>query len=214
MYDKYIKRIFDVVLALICIVISLPIMFLITILIIIEGKGSIIFKQDRIGKNGKIFKMYKFRTMLWDETKNNVKITKLGDFLRRTSFDELPQFFNVLKGDMSFIGPRPWIAEYLKYFTPEQMKRCKVKPGITGWAQVNGRNNLNIFKKIDYDIYYVNNISIALDINIVFKTIKTIFIKNGSSLHYSGVNTEINDLKENFCNYYHVSKEIFEKNII
>lgn len=214
MYAKYIKRIFDIIFSFIFITITFPIMFLTAMAIFIEGKDSIFFRQRRIGKNGKIFKMIKFRTMVWDDKKKNATVTSLGKFLRTTSLDELPQFFNVLIGNMSFIGPRPWVAEYLKYFTPEQMKRCNVKPGISGWAQVNGRNNLNIFEKIHYDIYYVDNISLKLDIDILFKTLKTIFDKDGSSLHYNGVDEEIKELKENYCNYYQITEPISEKTII
>lgn len=201
MYNFFIKRAIDIIVSSLLIVVTSPIMITVALLILLEGQGEILFKQDRIGKDGKSFKMYKFRTMKWDENKEKAETTKQGEFLRNTSIDEIPQFFNILKGDMSFIGPRPWMKDYLKYFTPEQKKRCKVKPGISGWAQVNGRNSLNIFKKIDYDIFYVDNVSFVTDLKILRLTIKTVFSKKGSSMQYTGVNDEINDLKDNYERY-------------
>lgn len=170
-YKKYIKRLFDIVISLISIIILIPLFLIISILIKIDSKGSVFYKQKRTGKDGKDFNILKFRTM------DNKRVTKIGKFLRNSSIDELPQLFNVLKGDMSLIGPRPWVTDYYKKFNKKQKRRVDVKPGIIGLAQVNGRNNISIFKKIDYDIKYVNNVSFIEDLKILFKSIRVIFIK-------------------------------------
>lgn len=201
MYSKYVKRTLDVVFSFFMILGLLPVLLLVAFAILLEGSGEILFKQDRIGINGKIFRMYKFRTMKWDRQLNKPSITKFGYFLRKTSIDELPQLFNILKGDMSFIGPRPWISEYLMYFTPNQKKRCEVKPGISGWAQVNGRNGLTIIEKIKLDIWYVDNISVKTDIKILFLTVKTVLIKESAELPYTGIDDELSMLKENYNLY-------------
>lgn len=201
MYTKYVKRILDFSFALLLIILCSPIMFIIALAIYFEGEGTIFFKQDRIGKKGKAFRMYKFRTMKWDNKLEKAYVTKLGGFLRRTSLDEIPQLFNIFKGDMSFIGPRPWIAEYLLYFTPNQKKRCNVNPGISGWAQVNGRNGLNIFEKIKYDIWYVENVSFVTDLRIFFMTVKTVLFKKDAELPYTGIKDEMTMLRENYDIY-------------
>ena len=186
---KYIKKFLDFIFALIFIVILLIPMIIISILILIVDRSFFLFFQDRTGLDGKIFKIIKFRTM------NNKQVTKLGKFLRKLSLDELPQFFNILKGDMSFIGPRPWMVEYYENMNKEQRRRTSVTPGLTGLAQVSGRNNISIFKKIDYDLEYVDNFSFKQDMWILFKTIHVLFKKN-IDISDEGINREIKDLKK------------------
>ena len=150
--------------------------------------GAVLFAQNRPGLNGKIFKMYKFRTML-DKSfvldSDEKRITKLGSFLRSSSLDELPELWNVLIGEMSLVGPRPLLVEYLPLYTDKQYKRHNVLPGVTGWAQVNGRNSIDWEQKFDYDLWYVNNHSIFIDIKILFMTIKKVFARDGISADYS-----------------------------
>ncbi len=196
---KYIKRLMDIMLALIGLVFAFIPMIIVAIAIKLESKGPALFKQERTGKDGKVFKLYKFRSMTVDNDvmnfKTENKITKVGKFIRKTSLDELPQFFNIIKGDMSFIGPRPWITEYYNNFNAHQKRRVEVLPGITGLAQATGRNNLNIFEKINYDIEYVDNFSFKMDLKVVLKTIKTVLSKEGAELSKYGIKEEIEDLK-------------------
>ncbi|MDK2839893.1 MAG: hypothetical protein PWQ83_1459 [Thermosipho sp. (in: thermotogales)] len=186
MYRKYIKRILDFVFALILLILLFPIMFFAAIAIKIEDpKGPILFKQKRVGKNSKIFTIYKFRTMIVETEGNGRKLTdlerltKVGAFLRKTSIDELPQLFNIIKGEMSFIGPRPLLVEYLPLYNDFQARRHEVTPGISGWAQVNGRNAVSWEKKFEYDVYYVDNLSFLLDLKIFILTIIKILKKEG-----------------------------------
>ncbi len=186
MYRKYIKRILDLVFAVILLILLSPIMLLAAIAIKIEDpKGPVLFKQKRPGKDTKIFTVYKFRTMRVETEKDGrplsdmERITKVGAFLRKTSIDELPQLFNIIRGEMSFIGPRPLLVEYLDYYTPEQMRRHEVMPGISGWAQVNGRNAISWEEKFKYDVWYVDNMSFLLDLKIVFMTIYNILKREG-----------------------------------
>ena len=208
---KYIKRVMDIFISLILlIVLSIP-MIIIGIAIKIESKGSAIFKQVRTGKNGKNFYLLKFRSMVIDNDVHNLKeenkVTRIGRFIRKTSLDELPQIFNVLKGDMSLIGPRPWIPEYYENFTEEQKRRVEVRPGITGLAQAVGRNNLSVFEKISYDIEYIKNLSFIMDIKVIFMTIKTIFTKEGYEISKFGIDEEIRALKENLEKTEKVKKQ-------
>lgn len=211
MYIK-IKRVIDLIISLILIVLLLFPMIVIAICIKIESKGKCIYKSKRMGKGLKSFYMYKFRTMktnrkeLESNLPHNEMTTKLGNFLRKTSLDELPQLINIIKGEMSFIGPRPWIVEYYKYFTDEQKARAKVLPGMTGLAQVNGRNGIEILTKINYDLMYIKNLSFLQDIKIVFSTIKTVFEKNNAEITEKGIKEEIEILKKN--------KEISERDYI
>ena len=171
MYKKYIKRFLDIIISFIAIIVLSPIYLLISILILIFDGRPIFFTQERTGRDGKNFKIYKFRTMV------NRKVTKLGKILRMISLDELPQLVNVLKGDMSLIGPRPWVPEYYENFTEEQKKRADVRPGIIGLAQVNGRNKIGIFKKLEYDVEYAKKCNLLLDIAIIFKSFRVLFVK-------------------------------------
>lgn len=184
---KGIKRFLDIFISAIGLLILWPVMLIVAIAILIESGNEVIFKQERIGKNGKVFKLYKFRSMIKNAEhqgtgvysyKGDARVTKVGKFIRKTSLDELPQFVNVLKGDMSLIGPRPVLTyhpmTYDKY-TPEQLKRFDVRPGITGWAQVNGRKTTLWPDRIKYDVEYVENLSFAFDVKVCFKTISVVF---------------------------------------
>jgi len=182
---------FDVVLVLILIVFLLPVYMIVSLLIVITMGSPILFKQKRPGKDGKIFEIYKFRTMT-DETdekggllSDEKRLTKMGKFIRSTSLDELPQLFNVLKGDMSFVGPRPLLVEYLPLYNEKQKKRHNVKPGITGWAQVNGRNSISWEEKFDYDVWYVEHQSFLLDMKILWMTFLKVFDRSGISSNTS-----------------------------
>ena len=175
-------------------------MILIAIAIKLESKGPVLFKQQRTGKNGKPFNLYKFRSMAKENDVHNFKekdkITKVGKFIRKTSLDELPQIFNILKGEMSFIGPRPWIVDYYNNFNAYQKRRVEVLPGITGLAQATGRNNLTIFEKINYDIKYVDNYSFIMDLKVIFLTIKTVFSKTGYEIGKNGIEQELKELQK------------------
>ena len=185
MYKKYIKRILDIILSLIAIIVTLPIFLIVGILILIFIGQPAIFRQKRPGKNEKIFTMYKFRTMTnkKDEDGNllpdELRLTKLGKFLRKTSLDEIPEFINILKGDMSFVGPRPLLVEYLPYYTEEEHHRHDVRPGLTGWAQANGRNLVNWDERFKLDLEYVNNVSLKMDIKVILKTINVVLKREG-----------------------------------
>lgn len=186
MYRKYVKRILDFVFAVILLIIASPIMLLAAIAIKLENpKGSVLFKQKRPGKNAKIFTVYKFRTMRVETEKDGrpltdmERMTKVGSFLRKTSIDELPQLFNIIRGEMSFIGPRPLLVQYLELYTPEQMRRHEVTPGISGWAQVNGRNVISWEEKFKYDVWYVDNQSFLVDLKILFMTIYNVLKREG-----------------------------------
>lgn len=198
-----IKRVADIILSVILLIIFAIPMVIIAIAIKLEDGNEIIYKSRRMGKGIKKFNVYKFRTMKAnrEELKSNLTheqmVTKIGKFLRKTSLDELPQLFNIIKGEMSFIGPRPWIPEYYEFFTEEQMKRASVKPGISGLAQVKGRNGINIFEKINYDLEYIENMGLKQDIKIVFETIKTVISKDDAEISEQGIKEEIQELKIN-----------------
>lgn len=183
---RYLKRVMDFTVALIMLIVLSPLMLLSCILIKANNDGPILFKQKRPGKDGKIFTVYKFRTMSVHthdkdgrELSDFERMSKIGKLLRKTSVDELPQLINILKGEMSFIGPRPLLVEYLELYSPEQMRRHEVAPGISGWAQVNGRNTLTWEQKFEYDVYYVDNLSLSMDLKIFFKTIMNVLIQDG-----------------------------------
>ena len=177
LYANFFKRIIDFLGALFLITLLAPVYIICYILIKINMGSPVLFTQDRPGKNERIFKIYKFRSMnsATDENGDLLpdkdRVTKLGLFLRKTSLDEIPQFFNILKGDMSFIGPRPLLPRYLPFYTPREKSRHTVRPGITGLAQVNGRNNLTWNEKLEFDTQYVERLSFFLDIKIIFTTI-------------------------------------------
>ena len=187
MYKRFIKTAFDFVIALVGFVMLIPLFVLVTIGLFFANQGKPFFFQKRTGKNEKIFRVIKFKTMNDKKDVNGEllpdvnRLTKLGVFVRRTSLDEIPQLFNVLKGDMSLIGPRPLLPEYLSLYTEEQKKRHNVKPGITGWAQINGRNAISWKKKFDYDVWYVENLSFFFDLKIFLKTFTKVFKREGIS---------------------------------
>ena len=188
MYSCFLKRFIDFVVVFLVLAIIWPILLSIAIWLHFANKGAgAFFTQERPGKHGEIFKVIKFKTMTdeCDEDGNLLpdekRLTKIGKFVRSTSIDELPQLINVLKGDMSLIGPRPLRTYYLPLYSKEQMRRHEVRPGITGWAQINGRNNLSWTKKFELDVWYVDHCSFYLDMKIVFITIRKVFIREGIS---------------------------------
>lgn len=200
MYQKYIKRALDFLIATFLLLIIWPILLIVAIAIKLDSKGPALFKQIRTGKKGKEFTLYKFRSMtvnnnFYDTTIED-QVTRVGRFIRKTSLDELPQIFNIIKGEMSFIGPRPWIVDYAKLFTKHQRKRLEVLPGITGLAQCSGRNNLNIKDRINIDVEYVNNVSLRLDLYIFFKTIKCVLKREGFSNSKSAIHEELKVLEK------------------
>ena len=199
---KFLKRFLDILLALIMFVVLIPLFILISICIKIDSPGPILFRQIRTGKSGVDFELLKFRSMskdndVYDFNKGD-KITRVGRVIRKTSLDELPQLLNIIKGDMSFIGPRPWLNICYDYFTPYQKKRNDVKPGLTGLAQVSGRKDLNILDRIDLDIEYVENISFVLDFKIVLKTIQVVFNGSDNTRENYTFQEELIDLKNNY----------------
>lgn len=187
MYAKYIKRILDFVLSLVAIIVLSPILLITAILVKLKLGSPIIFKQQRPGKNEKIFTLYKFRTMTDKKDKNgnllpdSERLTKFGKFLRSTSLDELPELVNILKGDMAIVGPRPLLVEYLPLYNEKQKHRHDVRPGLTGLAQVSGRNSITWEEKFNDDLEYIEKISILEDIKIIFTTIGKVFKREGIS---------------------------------
>ena len=179
------KRVFDLFLVLLSLPLILPILLLLAVLILTQFNFPILFKQSRPGLNGKIFNIYKFRTMTRECDKegkllsDELRLTKFGKLLRSTSLDELPSLWNVLKGEMSLVGPRPLLVEYLSLYSTKQARRHEVKPGITGWAQVNGRNAISWDEKFDLDVWYVDNQSTLLDIKILYMTIIKVITRSG-----------------------------------
>lgn len=188
MYKNFFKRILDFTIVLVVLLIIWPILLVITLWQHIANKGAgAFFTQLRPGKNGKLFKVIKYKTMTDEKDQQGnllpdaQRLTKVGKFVRSTSIDELPQLINVLKGDMALIGPRPLLPQYLPLYSKEQARRHEVRPGITGWAQINGRNAISWTKKFEYDVWYVDHCSFWLDLKIAFLTIKKVFIREGIS---------------------------------
>lgn len=196
MYVLYFKPLFDFILALLLLVVFSPLLCVIFVFLTIVNKGRPIFFQIRPGYHGKPFGIIKFKTMTDKKGENgellpdNKRLTKIGKILRKTSLDELPQLLNVLKGDLSLVGPRPLLMDYLSKYNKEQARRHDVKPGITGWAQVNGRNTIAWKDKFEMDVHYVDNIGFFLDVKILIKTIVNVFTAKDVSL----VTTELNDI--------------------
>ena len=187
MYRRYFKRLFDFILSLVAVVVLLPVYIIVAILVRTKLGSPVLFCQERPGLNEKVFKMYKFRTMTDKKDANGelfpdeVRLTKFGKLLRSTSLDELPELFNILKGDMSIVGPRPLLVKYLPLYNEEQKHRHDVRPGLTGLAQVNGRNAISWEQKFKYDVEYVQNVSFLLDVKIVIQTVKKVLVRDGIS---------------------------------
>lgn len=187
MYQKYIKRGFDFILALIASIILSPVILIVAVLVRIKLGSPVLFKQPRPGKNEKIFNMYKFRTMTDARDENGellpdeVRLTKFGKTLRSTSLDELPELFNILKGDMSIVGPRPLLVRYLPLYNERQKHRHEVRPGFTGLAQVNGRNSISWEEKFEWDVKYVEHVTFLQDCRIILKTIGVVLKRDGIS---------------------------------
>lgn len=200
MYKLFFKRFFDLILSLFGVIVISPVFFLTWLCLTIANKGAgAFFIQERPGKNEKLFKLIKFKTMTDEkDTLGNLlpdaqRLTKVGRFVRSTSLDEIPQLLNVIKGDMSLIGPRPLLVQYLPLYNETQRRRHEVRPGITGWAQVNGRNLLQLSKKFNYDVWYVDNLSLFLDLWVFLKTIQKVFSKKDIG-EGAGSMDEVDDL--------------------
>lgn len=184
-YEKFIKRLMDFVLSLFALILFSPVILIVAILVRIKLGSPILFKQKRPGLNEKIFTMYKFRTMTDEKDKfgellpDEIRLTKFGKFLRSTSIDELPELFNILKGDMSIVGPRPLLVQYLPLYDEHQERRHNVRPGLTGLAQVNGRNSISWEEKFDFDVEYTDSVSFLGDLKIIFLTAKKVFDREG-----------------------------------
>lgn len=187
MYERYVKRALDFAIALVALILFWWALAIIAVLVRVKLGSPVIFAQERPGKDGKIFKLYKFRTMTSERDENGellpdeLRLTSFGKTLRSTSLDELPELFNMLKGDMSLIGPRPLLVQYLPLYNEEQRHRHDVRPGLTGWAQVNGRNAISWEEKFAYDVEYARNCSFSMDMKVFFTTFKVLFKRSGIS---------------------------------
>ena len=188
MYKFFFKRFFDFWISLVTLICISPILLIVTIWLHFANNGvGAFFFQERPGKNGKIFKIIKYKTMTDERDANGellpdeVRLTRVGRFVRSTSIDELPQLFNVLKGDMAIIGPRPLLVQYLPLYSPEQARRHEVRPGISGWAQCHGRNSLSWTEKFKLDVWYVDHCSFKTDLEVIFTTIKKVIVRDGIS---------------------------------
>ena len=187
MYKHFFKRLIDFILSLIALIVLSPILLIVALLVRTKLGSPVIFKQERPGLNEKIFTLYKFRTMTdaKDEQGNllpdEIRLTKFGKLLRSTSLDELPELFNILKGDMAIVGPRQLLVRYLQLYNEHQKHRHDVRPGFTGWAQCNGRNAISWEEKFDLDVYYTKHVSLLLDIKIILKTVKVVLFREGIS---------------------------------
>lgn len=203
MYAKYIKRILDFTLSLLALIVLSPIMLIIYILVRIKLGNPAIFKQKRPGKDEKIFTLYKFRTMTDEKDENGellpdeIRLTKFGKFLRSTSLDELPELINIIKGDMAIVGPRPLTIKYLEYYTEEEHHRHSVLPGLTGWAQVNGRNNLKWEERFKYDLEYVNKVKFSFDLKIILLTIKKVISSSDIVVRGNGNAIDFDEYRRN-----------------
>lgn len=199
-----IKRLLDLILSIILLILLSPLFIIVTIAIKLDSEGPALYKQTRTGLNGEDFTLLKFRSMAADndvyDFKTDDRVTQVGSFIRKTSLDELPQLVNIIRGDMSFIGPRPWLPILNDFYTDYQKKRFLVRPGITGLAQVSGRKDLNILNRIDLDIKYVDNLSLLTDIKIILKTILVIFDSSDNTRDNYTIEDEIRDLKGNYFN--------------
>ena len=218
MYKRFIKRFLDIVLSIIAIIILSPVYLILSVLVFVFMGWPVLFRQPRPGKDEKIFNMYKFRTMSNSKDKDGnmlpdeLRLTRFGKFLRKTSLDELPELFCILIGSMSFVGPRPLLIEYLPYYTREEHRRHDVRPGLTGWAQVNGRNSLRWDERFKKDLEYVDNLNFGMDFKIFLMTIKKVLFKEdiqmGEELHFSRLDIERGPKPV----YKRITLEDFQKN--
>lgn len=203
MYAKYFKRVLDLILSLMALILLMPLMIIIAILIRIKLGSPVIFKQKRPGKNEKIFILYKFRTMTDKKDKDgnllpdSERLTKFGKILRSTSLDELPELFNIIKGDMAIVGPRPLLVKYLPYYTKEERHRHDVRPGLTGLAQINGRNTTNWEDRFKYDIEYTHKIALIEDIKIAIKTVVKIIRKQDILVGNEQILLDLDEVRKN-----------------
>ena len=208
-YENYIKRILDIILSLVALVCLSPILLIVAILVRVKLGSPVLFKQKRPGKDEKIFTLYKFRTMTDERDKSgnllpdSQRLTKFGKFLRSTSLDELPELINIIKGDMSIVGPRPQLVRDMLFMTDEQRKRHSVRQGLTGLAQVNGRNNITWEEKLNYDLEYIQKITFIGDLKIILKTVFKVFKKDD-------INTDGMDTAEDLCDYLLRTNKITE----
>lgn len=187
LYERYIKRLLDVLLSAFALMVLWPVLLITAILVRTKLGSPVIFRQARPGKNGEIFQLYKFRSMTDARDENGqllpdeVRLTNFGKLLRSTSLDELPELWNILKGDMSIVGPRPLLVKYLPLYNEEQRRRHDVRPGLTGWAQVHGRNAISWEEKFRLDVWYVGHVNFAVDVKVIFLTVKNVFCREGIS---------------------------------
>lgn len=201
-YEKYIKRLLDILLSGLALIVLSPVLLVTAILVRTKLGSPVIFHQDRPGKDGEIFRLYKFRSMTdeWDAEGNllpdEVRLTKFGKLLRSTSLDELPELWNILRGDMSIVGPRPLLVKYLPLYNEEQRHRHDVRPGLTGWAQANGRNALSWEEKFQLDVWYVEHISFWVDVKTIFLTVKNVLRREGISSGTAATMEEFKGTKE------------------
>lgn len=197
-YEKYIKRLLDIICALAALIVFCWLYAIVAVLVRVKLGSPVLFKQERPGKNEKIFKLYKFRTMTDEKDENGellpdeIRLTKFGKFLRKTSLDELPEAINILKGDMSVVGPRPLLVRYLPLYNEHQKHRHDVRPGLSGWAQVNGRNTVSWEEKFNYDVYYANHVTFSMDVKIVWLSFVQAFFKR------EGISSETSATMEEF----------------
>lgn len=202
-YRLYIKRLLDIILALICLIPFSPVIVLVAVLVYVKLGWPVLFRQERPGYKGRTFRIYKFCSMNdARDTHGNLlpdaeRLTAFGQFLRRNSLDELPELLNVLRGDMSLVGPRPLLMHYLDHYTPEQARRHEVRPGITGWAQINGRNALSWEEKFALDVWYVDNVSLWLDLKILVLTVWKVLRRDGISQDGHATMPQFADIQEN-----------------
>ncbi len=215
MYQRFFKRVIDILCALAAIVVFSWLYIIVAVLVRAKLGSPVLFKQKRPGLDGKIFTLYKFRTMTDERDADgnllpdDIRLTKFGKFLRNTSLDELPEAFNILKGDMSVVGPRPQLVRDMVFFTEEQMRRQSVKPGLSGWAQINGRNGITWEQKINFDLEYIEKISFKFDVKIIFMTVWKAFVKQ------DGISQEGMDTAEDYGDYLlrteKVDKETYDR---